>query len=550
VIDGPIEIGGDALELVGCSAPSPMNSQLDLLLSEGIISEVLGRLKSGKEAEVFRVVYRGNIVAAKVYKDRQQRSFQHNVAYKEGRKVRNSRTQRAIDKGSRFGRDEAEDAWKSSEANTLQLLHRQGVRVPTPVLFYEGVLLMELVSDADGDTAPRLIEAAIDAENAGPLYRDLRSQIIKVLCCDLIHGDLSPYNVLLGVAGPTIIDFPQAISAAHNSQSEGFFQRDFENIHSFFAEHDRRLLAARGDGREIWRAYTRRDLSPDFIPMTRPPAPPPRPQQQGGYNDQRQGGPRYNSPRSGDPRFNDQRPIQPRVDEPRFDDRRPAQPRVDEARVSEQRSAPPPASPPRFDDRRPAQPRVDEPRVNEQRSAPPQVSPPRFDDQRPAQAAIVDPRPARPPISDERPSPPRGPRPAVSDRFAEERPKDHRNDAPRGGGQQRGGDQRGGGGGGQQRGGGDQRGGGGGGQQRSESRSSGQRHPGPRQFDQAPSEQRPIAAQPPAGAPTDGARSTEWPSRPRVYEPPAGAPRPPPAQREATAPDAEGRPRRTRSRRR
>src|SRR6185312_8430770 len=123
------------------------------------------------------------VVAAKVYKDRQQRSFQHNVAYKEGRKVRNSRTQRAMDKGSRFGRDEAEDAWKSSEATSLHLLHGHGVRVPTPVLFYDGVLLMQLVTDADGNDAPRLIDAQIDPEHAGALYRDMRRQIIGMLCC-------------------------------------------------------------------------------------------------------------------------------------------------------------------------------------------------------------------------------------------------------------------------------------------------------------------------------------------------------------------------------
>jgi RIO kinase 1 len=363
-----------------------MNSQLDLLLSEGILDEVLGRLKSGKEAEVFRVVYRGAVVAAKVYKDRQQRSFQHNVAYKEGRKVRNSRTQRAIDKGSRFGRDEAEDAWKSSEATTLQLLHRQGVRVPTPVLFYEGVLLMELVSDADGDIAPRLIEAAIDPENAAALYRDLRGEIIKVLCCDLIHGDLSPYNVLLGANGPTIIDFPQAISAAHNSQSEGFFQRDFENIHSFFEAHDRRLVAQRSDGREIWRAYARRELSPDFVPMTRQ-APPPRPPQQQRFNEQRPSGQRFNEQRPNEPRFNDQRPNEPRFNDQRPNDQRP--------------------NPPRFNDQRP--------------------NPPRFDDQQ---------------SNEHRPNPQRGgPRPPVAERFAEERPRDHRADNPRSGGQ-RGGDQR------------------------------------------------------------------------------------------------------------
>jgi len=255
-----------------------MQNNLDLLLEEGIIDEILGRLKSGKEADVFRVVYRGQVIAAKVYKDREQRSFKHNASYKEGRKVRNSRTQRAMDKGSRFGRDEAEDAWKSSEAHALQLLHTHGVRVPTPVMFYGGVLLMELCTDADGDIAPRLIDAPLSPEHAGALYRDLRQQIVGMLCCDLIHGDLSPYNVLLAAAGPTLIDFPQTISAAHNSQSERFFQRDLDNILRFLAGLDRRLNAHRSDGRDIWRAYASRELTPDFVPAAReyrPPPPPP-----------------------------------------------------------------------------------------------------------------------------------------------------------------------------------------------------------------------------------------------------------------------------------
>ncbi len=254
-----------------------MQNNLDLLLSEGIIDEILGRLKSGKEADVFRVVYRGQVIAAKVYKDREQRSFKHNASYKEGRKVRNSRTQRAMDKGSRFGRDEAEDAWKSSEAHALQLLHTHGVRVPTPVMFYGGVLLMELCTDADGDIAQRLIDAPIAPEQAGALYRDLRRQIVGMLCCDLIHGDLSPYNVLLAAAGPTLIDFPQTISAAHNSQSERFFHRDLDNILRFLAGLDRRLNAHRADGRDIWRAYTQRELTPDFVPTPREAPPPPRP---------------------------------------------------------------------------------------------------------------------------------------------------------------------------------------------------------------------------------------------------------------------------------
>ncbi len=504
-----------------------MNSQLDLLLSEGILDEVLGRLKSGKEAEVFRVRYRGEVVAAKVYKDRTQRSFQHNVAYKEGRKVRNSRTQRAIDKGSRFGRDEAEDAWKSSEANTLQLLHRQGVRVPTPVLFYEGVLLMELVLDADGDIAPRLIEAAIEPEHAGAIYRDLRSQIIKVLCCDLIHGDLSPYNVLLGTAGPTIIDFPQAIAAAHNLQSETFFQRDFENIFNFFAEHDRRLLAQRGDGREIWRAYARRELSPDYEPVMRPPPRAPQPQAQA-PRDQRFNGPRYNDQRPSDQRFNEPQPSNQQFNgqrnhDPRFNEQRSGNPQLNGPRNNEQRF-----NGPRNNEQRPVEPRTIDQRTLDQRLAEQRINEQRNPEQRP--------RAHRP----EEHVP-------VDQRFAEERPKDHRAE------EQRQSDQRGGGprqgdhrGGGQRQ--GDQRGGG----QRPQGQRPphGQRQNEPRPGGQRPDEPRPVAAQPPQSAPPEGTRSSEWPSRPRVYEPPVGEPRAPAGRNEARPADSNPRAGRNRGRRR
>ena len=261
---------------VGCV----MHTPLDSLVSEGILDDVLGRLKSGKEAEVFRVVYRGEVIAAKVYKDRQQRSFQHNADYKEGRGVRNTRTARAMAKGSRFGRAQDEDAWKVAEARCLHRLHAAGVRVPTPVMFYEGVLLMELVADGEGEVAPRLIDVDFTPEAAQALYEDLRGQIVRMLCCDIIHGDLSPYNVLLGADGPTIIDFPQAVAAAQNSQSANFFRRDFECIREFCTRFAPALRAHAGDVRDIWRAYERRDLSPDYVPVPAPRQPerPPQPQ--------------------------------------------------------------------------------------------------------------------------------------------------------------------------------------------------------------------------------------------------------------------------------
>ncbi len=247
-----------------------MSNDLDSLLAEGVITEVVARLKSGKEADVFVVRYQGRDVAAKVYKDRKERSFKNNAAYKEGRSVRNTRSQRAIEKGSKFGREAEEDAWKSAEVDAIYRLHAAGVRVPAPVLYFDGVLLMELVLDAEGAAARRVIDVPISVQDARDAYEDLLRQLVRILSCDLIHGDLSPYNVLWSANGPTIIDFPQIISASHNQASEQFFLRDARNILGYLATIVRSLNARSGDPFEIWRAYRRRELTPDFVPRSRP----------------------------------------------------------------------------------------------------------------------------------------------------------------------------------------------------------------------------------------------------------------------------------------
>jgi len=256
-----------------------MHDPLAPLLVDGVIDEVVARLKSGKEADLWIVRHAGEAIAAKVYKSRQTRSFRNDAVYREGRQVRDTRTQRAMDRGSRFGQAAAEEAWKTKEADALHALHAAGVRVPRPVMFYEGVLLMELVLDAHGHPASRLIDARIAREDAAAMYADLRAQAVRMLGCDLIHGDLSPYNVLVGAHGPVVIDFPQVVGAAHNSQAESFFHRDLENLRRFFAAIDPALGAAAGDAREIWRAYVRRDLTADFVPTGREP---PAPQRTGG----------------------------------------------------------------------------------------------------------------------------------------------------------------------------------------------------------------------------------------------------------------------------
>lgn len=246
-----------------------MHDPLATLLADGVIDEVITRLKSGKEAEVWLVSSGGETVAAKVYKSRKNRSFKNDAAYKEGRGVRNTRTQRAMDRGSRFGQAAAEDAWKAKESDALFHLHARGVRVPRPILMHEGVLLMELVRDVHGRPAPRLVDSPVAREHAAALYADLRKQVISMLACGLIHGDLSPYNVLLGRDGPVVIDLPQVVDAAHNSQAERFFLRDLENIWRFCVSLAPELRGAEGDGREIWRAWVRRELSEDFVPTGR-----------------------------------------------------------------------------------------------------------------------------------------------------------------------------------------------------------------------------------------------------------------------------------------
>jgi RIO kinase 1 len=250
-----------------------MNDSLDLLLADGIIDDVLGRLKSGKEADVWLVQHEGAVAAAKIYKDRAVRSFKNNSGYTEGRKTRNTRTQRAMDRGSRFGKKAAEDAWKEAEANALFKLHAAGVRVPTPHLFYEGVLVMDLVIGPDGSPAPRLVEAHLGREQAAEIYADLRAQMVKMLCADVIHGDLSPYNVLLGVDGPVIIDLPQTIDAAVNNRASFYFQRDVDNIRNFLAGFDRSLQGRRGDAKAIWRTWEKRELTPDYVPPEAPQEP-------------------------------------------------------------------------------------------------------------------------------------------------------------------------------------------------------------------------------------------------------------------------------------
>ena len=233
------------------------------LIDDGIIDAVISRLMSGKEADVFVVRCGSEIRCAKVYKEAMKRSFKQAVTYQEGRKVRNSRRNRAMDKGSKYGRKQTEEIWQNAEVDALYKLAGAGVRVPTPYGCIDGVLLMELICDADGDVAPRLGDVTMSPEQALEDHSLVMLYVVRMLCVGVVHGDLSEFNVLLDEQGPVIIDLPQAVNAAANNQAESMLSRDVNNMTNYYGQFAPELLDTRY-AKEIWELYEAGELHPDI----------------------------------------------------------------------------------------------------------------------------------------------------------------------------------------------------------------------------------------------------------------------------------------------
>jgi len=236
--------------------------RLQPLVDDGVIDSVVRQLMSGKEAMVFVVRSGAESRCAKVYKEADKRSFRQAVDYTENRKTQNTRQARAIAKGTRFGRESQEKAWQSAEVGALFRLAAAGVRVPRPYNFHAGVLLMELITDDEGNAAPRLNDVELTPEIAVDLHRRLVREVVRMLSAGIVHGDLSEFNILLGADGPVIIDLPQAVDAAGNNHAPRMLVRDVDNLRRYFGRYAPEILAT-DYGKEIWALYESGALHPD-----------------------------------------------------------------------------------------------------------------------------------------------------------------------------------------------------------------------------------------------------------------------------------------------
>ncbi|HBM84231.1 MAG TPA: serine protein kinase RIO [Halieaceae bacterium] len=236
--------------------------RLQPLVEDGLIDEVLFPLMSGKEADIFVVRSGTRTRCAKVYKEAYKRSFKKAAAYTEGRKVRNTRRARAMEKGSRYGRKQQEETWQNAEVDALYRLDRADVRVPEPYGCYDGVLLMELVTDEAGDVAPRLADVMMSEEQALEDYAQVLRYIVRMLCAGLIHGDLSEFNILVDPDGPVIIDLPQAVDASANNNARAMLLRDVQRVTDYYGLFAPAVLDTRY-GEEIWQLFEDGELTPE-----------------------------------------------------------------------------------------------------------------------------------------------------------------------------------------------------------------------------------------------------------------------------------------------
>lgn len=238
-------------------------SWFDEFYAEGLVSEVVGQLKSGKEATVFicRAGDPAKLVAVKYYRSRLGRGFQNRAAYQHGRVIGDARTARAVANRSRHGLRAAEALWVNHEFDMLCHLRAAGVDVPEPIAATDSAILMECIGD-EQRPAVQLRELRPTASEATSLLDRLLWNIERMLANDVVHGDLSAYNILVANGRPVIIDLPQAVDARTNANASKLLSRDIGNVcrhlGRFGAHVEPEPLA-----KNLWARYRRAELSTD-----------------------------------------------------------------------------------------------------------------------------------------------------------------------------------------------------------------------------------------------------------------------------------------------
>jgi len=210
-----------------------LENAINQLKSKNIDLTVIKQLSLGKEATVYLVEHKGKKLALKVYKDYLKRSFQKNRDYIEGKYIRRPSERKAISRRNKFGKKLLHRMWVKREFYMLRKLFASGVNIPEPIAMTSNSILMDFIGDGD-IPAPLLKDVKLEPNDAKRVYEKLRADIRTMKDNGIVHGDLSPFNILFWKGEPYIIDFPQSLDIRNNPNCEKVLQRDIKNIDRWY----------------------------------------------------------------------------------------------------------------------------------------------------------------------------------------------------------------------------------------------------------------------------------------------------------------------------
>jgi RIO kinase 1 len=244
------------------------NDAIDHFLGEGLIEGIVRIIKTGKEASVHlclanRSTTGEELLALKVYHPLDRRDFRDESVYRDGEWIKERRIRVALEKKTRYGREVQGGIWVNREWETLERLWDAGAPVPKPVARTDDAILMTYVGDEEA-AAPQLHRLRPDADEAEGLFRQLTRAIELMLYRNVIHGDLSPYNVLVWDGEAVVIDLPQAVDPRKNRHARGFLDRDVDRICAYFARYGVRTSSQRLAA-DLWTSWQFADLVPEEL---------------------------------------------------------------------------------------------------------------------------------------------------------------------------------------------------------------------------------------------------------------------------------------------